>query len=341
MNYLLRNVVEDDLDGIFELSKLMVFINLPADKDTLKKKIKNSIKSFKDPSNDLSENSYIFTLIDISKNKIIGVSMIHGKHGSKDEPHFYLKVGQEQKYSTSLNTGFVHGTLKFGMEHDGWSEIGGLILHPDYRGDKNKLGKLLSYTRFLYIAFNQKKFTDYIHCELMPPFDSDGNSPLWEAIGRKFLNLDYNEADMLSRKNKEFIMSLYPQDTIYGTLLPAQARDSIGKVGEETQPVKRMLEKIGFKYMHEVDPFDGGPHYRALTKDITLVKNRIDSKVKFTNDNKELDKDVLLSLKNEKFDFSAVKAKIKVTKDAIIIDKSFAERFQIIENSNVQGIYLN
>ena len=33
--------------------------------------------------------------------------MIHGKHGSQLEPHFYLKVGQEHKYSQSLNTGFV------------------------------------------------------------------------------------------------------------------------------------------------------------------------------------------------------------------------------------------
>ena len=35
----------------------------------------------------------------------------------------------------------------------------------------------------------------------------------------------------------------------------------------------KMLKDIGFKYMEEVDPFDGGPHYRAITKDIVPIKN--------------------------------------------------------------------
>jgi arginine N-succinyltransferase len=34
-----------------------------------------------------------------------------------------------------------------------------------------------------------------------------------------------------------------------------------------------MLESIGFRYMEEVDPFDGGPHYRAPKEDISLVKD--------------------------------------------------------------------
>lgn len=76
----------------------------------------------------------------------------------------------------------------------------------------------------------------------MPPFDNKGNSPLWEAIGRRFMNMDYHEADILSRSNKEFILSLYPAENIYQTLLPFDARDAIGKVGKDTEPVRKMLE---------------------------------------------------------------------------------------------------
>lgn len=279
--YILRNAVEEDLEQIFELSQLKVFINLPSDIKVLEHKIENSLRSFQSPSKKLEDNIYVFVLEDTETSRILGVSLIHGKHGTEQEPHFYLTVAQEHKYSNSLNTGFIHGTLKFGHNPDGHTEIGGLILEPGHRGSPFKLGKALSFARFLYIAQNQDHFTDEIHVELMPPFDSNGNSPLWEAIGRKFLNMDYTEADVLSRRNKEFILSLFPSETIYETLLPLVARDAIGKVGNETLPVKRMLESIGFEYTNEVDPFDGGPHYRAKKEDITLIKNAIEYQLEF------------------------------------------------------------
>ncbi len=339
MSFVIRNVEKKDLSDILELSKLMVFINLPSEKDRLEKIINKSIESFKNPSKKLEENYFLFVLIDTDLNQVIGVSMIHGKHGSETEPHFYLKVGQEHKYSQSLNTGFVHGTLKFGMENNGWTEIGGLVLHPDYRGNENKLGKFLSYSRFLFIAFNQHLFTDVIHCELMPPFDSEGKSPLWEAIGRKFLNMDYNEADMLSRKNKEFIVSLYPQDTIYGTLLPAEARNAIGKVGEDTQPVKKMLETIGFKYMNEVDPFDGGPHYRAQTSQVSLIKNKFSLTLSTTDNLSENAVTILLSLPKSNHNFFTVKTKADFDGDKVLLLNDFITEHSLNKNEVINGIF--
>jgi arginine N-succinyltransferase len=272
--FIVRSVQLSDIDDLHDLSQLVTLINLPSDKYELEKKVINSVKSFKSPSKKLENNYYIFILMNTATNKIVGASMIHGKHGTPKEPHFYLKVGREHKLSTSLNTGFIHGTLKFGMETDGYTEIGGLILAPEYRGHPEKLGKLLSFARFHYIGQNSEHFTDYIHSELLPPFDKNGNSPLWEAIGRPFLNLDYHDADKLSRDNKEFITSLYPIDTIYEALLPIEARNAIGKVGKETEPVKKMLESIGFRYIEEVDPFDGGPHFRAPRVDIKPIKEQ-------------------------------------------------------------------
>ena len=109
----------------------------------------------------------------------------------------------------------------------------------------------------------------------MPPLTSEGSSLLWEAIGRKFFKMEYWEADKLSQTNKEFILNLFPQETIYTKLLPDAARDSIGMVGKDTLPVKKMLENIGFKYTNEVDPFDGGPHYRAKVEDISIIKDSL------------------------------------------------------------------
>jgi arginine N-succinyltransferase len=55
-------------------------------------------------------------------------------------------------------------------------------------------------------------------------------------------------------------------------LLPPEARALIGKVGEETEPAKRMLEKQGFKYHGHVDPFDGGPYLDVAIDEVPLVK---------------------------------------------------------------------
>ncbi len=330
--FLIRNVVENDLDEIFELSQLMQFINIPQDKNVLKEMIKHSQSSFQKPSINKEDNLFIFVCEDTELNKVAGLSLIHGKHGTSKEPHFYLKVGQEHKYSKSLNTGFIHGTLKFGYTSDGFTEIGGLVLDPAYRGHPLKLGKALSFSRFLFIALNPQLFTSTIHVELMPPFDDKGKSPLWEAIGRKFLNIDYHEADLLSRKNKEFILSLFPKDTIYEALLPVDARDAIGKVGEQTLPVKRMLESIGFYYAEEVDPFDGGPHYRANVEDISLIQNI--EKYKLV-EGKEVEEQLfIVNIPHENFNFYSPLFKGKSKGEKLLIKK---KDFKLLDNKDGTG----
>lgn len=320
-SFAIRSVNEKDITSIHELSLLMNFINIPRDPKKLQAKILRSVESFENPEKDKEKNIFIFVLEDLSTNKIHGVSLIHGLHGNQKEPHFFFKVGQEHKYSKSLNTGFIHGTLKFGYTSKGFTEIGGLILDPKFRKHDHKLGKALSFSRFLFIAQNKNLFTDTIHVELMPPFDSKGNSPLWEAIGRRFLNMDYFEADLLSRNNKEFILNLFPNDTIYEALLPLEARDAIGKVGKETEPVKRMLKNIGFKYTNEVDPFDGGPHYRAKVEDITLIKEMTKYPIKYAENGVALDDGLfILHLPSKEHHFFSIISKGKLNGDEVQIE---------------------
>ena len=325
--YVLRSVRPDDLKNLFKLSNIMTFINLPPDEDLISAKIDSSIQSFHNPSKNLFENYYIFVLEDEERDEVLGVSMIHAQHGTDEEPHFYLTVGQESKFSQTINTGFVHGTLKLGLDTNGPTEIGGLILNPEFRGHKEKLGKQLSFVRFLYMAENQNRFKPMIHSELMPPLDKLGNSPLWEAVGRRFFNMNYHEADVLSRSNKEFILSLFPSENIYQTLLPMEARESIGKVGKETEPVKRMLENVGFKYTLEVDPFDGGPHYRCPLKDIKPIKEKITGQLVSNRFNPADTREVLINVIHPEYDFFAFRTQLQVhgdgqvSMDPEIIDK--------------------
>jgi arginine N-succinyltransferase len=338
--YILRSVQAKDLKDLFHLSNIMTFINLPPDEDLISAKIESSMVSFKKPSKDLSENYYIFVIESFETGEIVGASMIHAQHGTENEPHFYLSVGQEAKFSQTINTGFVHGTLKLGLDTNGPTEIGGLILDPEFRGSSEKLGKQISFVRFLYMAMYPERFKTMIHSELMPPLDKNGNSPLWEAVGRRFLNMNYHEADILSRSNKEFILSLFPSENIYQTLLPMEARESIGKVGKETEPVKKMLESIGFKYTYEVDPFDGGPHYRCPLKDIKPVREKITGLL-ITNKSfdKEKSRDVILALEHPDHDFFAIRTNLQVHGDGqLSIDPNLVKELKLTLPQKVTAI---
>jgi len=340
--YLLRSVQLSDLGDLHQLSKLVNFINLPPDEAQLEQLIKRSQKTFASPLKRLDDNYYMFVVENRSNNTVVGCSLIHAQHGSVKEPHYFLKVGQEYKYSKSLNTGFVHGTLKLGFETNGYTEIGALLLHPEHRANGEKVGKQISFVRFLYMAAHPDRFKEMVHAELMPPLDADGNSPLWEAIGRRFLNMDYLEADLISRKNKEFILSLYPSNNIYQTLLPAEARLSIGKVGTDTEPVKKMLEEIGFYYTQEVDPFDGGPHYRCPLKDILPIKDKKIGALKIVSELPEKSQQHLLHINHlqeiKDGNFMAIKVLTNTENDQICISTQTAKEFNLAVGMPVTAI---
>lgn len=247
-------------------------VNLPADRGHIERILERSEKSFTAavPAN---EREFLFVLEDLAAKRIIGTSMIYAQHGTRRAPHIFFRVESDERYSVTLDKHMVHQTLRIGYNYDGPTEIGGLILLPEYRRNTEGLGKTLSYVRFLFIRMNRALFRDKVLSELLPPLETDGASRLWETLGRKFTGLTYQEADLLSKDNKEFIHALFPDDPIHTELLPDDVRRMIGQVGPDTKAVEGMLRRIGFEYAGQIDPFDGGPHFCARTDDITLVRD--------------------------------------------------------------------
>ena len=219
-----------------------------------------------------AERCFVFVARDEGRGRVVGTSMIFAQHGSRRAPHVYFDVIDEERYSETLDLHFAHRLLRIGYNYKGLTEIGGLVLRPEYRGHAHQLGRLLAYVRFLYIGMHRALFCDEVVSELMPPLEADGTSLLWEALGRRFTGLSYQEADALSRQNKEFLRALFPQDPLDATHLPADVQRLIGQVGPETKGVERMLRQIGFEYAQRIDPFDGGPHFHARTDEISLVR---------------------------------------------------------------------
>lgn len=272
VDYEIRGALPSDEEQILSVARHLNTVNLPDDREGVRLILDAAHKSFTGQVKDPKRREYVFVLVDKSNDRIIGTSMIFAQLGRRDAPYIYLDVIDEERYSHTLDKHFTHTTLSIGYSYDGPTEIGGLVLLPEYRLATERLGQFVSYVRFLYIKMHRALFRDEVLAELLPPLEKDGTSHLWEALGRHFTDMTYAEADRLSKRNKEFIRGLFPEGTIYASLLPKQARDVIGKVGAQTRGVEKMLRRIGFRYAERVDPFDGGPHFTALTDEVSLVQ---------------------------------------------------------------------
>ena len=269
--YVIRDVQKSDLRDLKKLAHELDTVNLPNDERMLSSAIEKSCRSFDGRQRDPFQREYLFVLEHLRTERIVGTCLIIAQHGTRDAPHIFFDVYEKEHYSASVDKHVKHRVLSIGYNFDGPTEIGGLVVDPQFRG-QGKPGKQLSYVRFLYIAMHRARFCDRILVELLPRLEEDGRSPLWEALGRKFTSLSYQEADRLSRENKEFIQQLFPPGEIYATLFSQKIQDAIGEVGPETAGAKNMLTRIGFRYDERIDPFDGGPHYSAPTEKIEPIR---------------------------------------------------------------------
>ncbi len=268
---LLREVKPADVDNLYRLAERLNTLNLPADKERLSRIIEKSRESFGGRYDAVEDREYIFVMIEPRLDKIIGSCMIIAQHGTYDRPAVYFRVSKEEKYSTTISKYFVHQVLQLTFNYDGPTEIGGLVLDPEWRGHRLKLGKLLSFVRFMYVGMHREWFREHIVAELLPPLREDGSSDLWDFVGANFTGLDYTTADRISRENIEFIRNLFPSTPLYTCLLPPEVRGLIGQVGPSTKPVEKMLTDIGFAYDFSIDPFDGGPTFKVRTEECDPV----------------------------------------------------------------------
>jgi arginine N-succinyltransferase len=269
--YLIRDGQKSDLPGLRKLASELNTVNLPDDERELSSILEKSARSFDGRIRDAFQREYLFVMEEPRSGKVIGSSLIISQHGTRDAPHIFFDVYEKEHYSHSVDRHFRHRVLSIGYNFDGPTEIGGLVVDPQFRG-QGKPGKQLSYVRFLYIAMHRPRFRDRILVELLPRLEEDGRSPLWEALGRKFTGLSYQDADRLSRENKEFIQQLFPPGEIYATLFSQKIQEAIGEVGPESVGARAMLTKIGFRYDERIDPFDGGPHHSAPTELIEPIR---------------------------------------------------------------------
>lgn len=273
---LIRPIVLQDLAQLESLSAQTGYglTTLPRDAKLLTRRIKASLRGFEKLSDDDRPRgeTYLFVMEDMATGRIVGTCGIVAKVGGFD-PFYAYRIETTIHESKMLNVRNEVRVLHLDKEHDGPCEVGSLFLSPKYR--RSGAGRLLSLSRFLFMAQFPEYFDPEVIAEMRGVVDDQGHSPFWDALGRHFFDIDYPTADYLSMVNKRFIADLMPKHPIYIPLLPPEAQAVIGKVHEQTEPAMQMLEDEGFRSGGRVDIFDGGPVVRCPLADIRSVRTSI------------------------------------------------------------------
>jgi arginine N-succinyltransferase len=252
--------------------------SLPPDVAVLKDKIEASVASFAGKNPKSWQESFFFVLEDADNAGHIAGTCGIKAHIGLSQPFYSYKLTTITQVSSQLNIFSKQTMLQVTNDLTGATEVGSLFLKPSYRRDR--LGKMMSLSRFMFMAAFPQYFSETVIAEMRGVHDVDGNAPFYNALPKKFFEMNFAKADYINAtQGNQFINDLMPKYPIYLSLLPKSARLVVGEVNSASEPAKAMLERQGFKYTGYVDIFDGGPTMIAERQSIDVVKSAKHAKV--------------------------------------------------------------
>ncbi|MFC5430007.1 arginine N-succinyltransferase [Paraburkholderia denitrificans] len=132
---------------------------------------------------------------------------------------------------------------------------------------------LLSRSRLMFAARDRQRFGEDFVVSLAGCMDQDYQSPFWNAIGRKFFDMDLISAERMIRgaRNGTLIVEVMPHYPVYVPLLPNDVRALMGQMHSESNLPFEILEKEGFRSDRYIDIFDGGPILVANASQIRTI----------------------------------------------------------------------
>ena len=244
--------------------------SLAIDRDTLRKRIEQSLSSFAKQTREPGDERYFFALEDSKTGNIAGMCAIRAAVGLKEAFYSY-RVGTVVHASKELAVHLKLPALYLSNDYTGCAELTSLFLGPEHRG--KHLGALLSKSRLLFMADFPERFGDKVIAEIRGVSDARGRSPFWDGLGQHFFAMDFPTADhLVGAGNKSFIAELMPKHPIYVLFLPKEAQDAIGQPHENSRLALRLLETEGFHYEGYIDIFDAGPTVECRRDDIHAVR---------------------------------------------------------------------
>jgi arginine N-succinyltransferase len=306
--------------------------SLPNDREVLHGRLLNSIDSFGKEVTIPGKELYLFVLEETHS---------HQKEGTSDiaaliDPIYFYHIETLYHNTSTLPLPPEIRVLHAVKHKTGTTEIGGLYLLPEYRGQHGG-GLLLSLSRFLFMACFPQRFDQTVISNMRGVID-DGHTPFWDAVGYPFIQMDFPEVMRRMIKDREFVGQFIPKYPIYVSLLPPEVQECIGKTHPHTTAALNILTREGFRFLSEVDIFDGGPIYSASRDQIRSVReSRLAAVGKVVP---RIFNGHLTLICNNRIDFRACSQElVELAEDRVEISAETAEALQVKEGDTVRYLH--
>ena len=262
--YVVRPVELTDLSALETLAAVTMpgVHTMPRTREKIAASIERSIASFGAHVDIPSEESYLFVLEQQATREIAGTAAIFASAGSNGT-YFAFRNDVIQQVSRDLNISHSVHALTLCSELTAYSQLSGFyVRNHDSAGLE---AALLSRARLLFAVLAPHRFGDRFFVPLAGITDHAGQSPFWEALGRKFFKMDFLEAERTigGARNRTLIVELMPHYPVYVPLLPGDAQAAMGQIHPDGELAFNLLTEEGFEADDYIDIFDGGPILQA------------------------------------------------------------------------------
>jgi len=335
--FIVRPAHLNDHSDLYELAVAMApgITTFPPDKSVVLEKIKSSIKAFDSAPNTQLARNFLLVLEDVSNNKVIGTAGVYSEIGHDKPFYSFQKLSQTQQNSEyKLKT--TSTTLNLVNAFQGGTEVGTLLLHPDYAG--LGLGKVLAKSRYLLISCFPELFKAPIFAELRGWTDENGLSPFWEAVGKHFFaDLDFTKADLLSATtDNQFIADMMPKHPIYLDLLPKSVQEITGKPHNKGRAALKMLLDEGFRDEGLIDIFDSGITVKAHFNDLTTIAQSAEYIVSSGYEGEVSENEAYIATTNLST-FNVIKTnEFSINSNSILLPTNTVMQLQLLEGQTVR-----
>lgn len=309
--FIIRPIRQQDLKDFEEFANKssLGLINLPKNREVLKEKIKASEHAFEKSVEQPEFENYIFVLEDTTTGELGGTCGITSRMGIIEPNYYFRLITTKNPYTQKDQPILTPVCYPIGP-----TEMCALYVKADFR--REGLGKLLSLSRFLFIASYSQRFDDFVVAEMRGYIKDENYCVFWENVCRKFLDITYAELCEKELVSRAFIPEIMPRWPLYVALLPKEAQDCIAKTHDKTLPALNMLQKEGFAFTGEIDPFDGGPKIGCKTSDIATIKRSQRAIVESVTSNLTTSRNFLIS--NVSIEFRACYGDILLLKPGLV-----------------------
>jgi len=262
--FVVRPVELTDIDALETMAAVTMpgVHTLPKTREKIAASVERSIASFAAHVDIPSEESYLFVLEQTATGAIVGTAAIFASAGSNGT-YFSFRNDVIQQVSRDLNISHSVHALTLCSELTAYSQLSGFYL-TNRSGAGHEAG-LLSRARLLFAVLAPHRFGDRFFVPLAGVTDKQGQSPFWEALGRKFFQMDFLDAERVigGARNRTLIVELMPHYPVYVPLLPGDAQAVMGQIHSDGELAFSLLTDEGFEADDYIDIFDGGPILQA------------------------------------------------------------------------------